>query len=159
MKPLASEAERPLLEDGYLTLAEYEGAKLAELACLRERGLTVPDRLVLDGLYRFTYPVSASGAAIATARSAIAECNKAYAMVLDMAWAEITAPLAQETVAKSRAWMATCLASVGLRVEDAPWRSTEPATVELYVGCIRQMQAVFKLGDLAFGVEGDGGGR
>jgi hypothetical protein len=152
--PDASETQKETLGDGRLSLAEYEAAKLAEVACLREAGLTVPETIELDGLFRYRYTVYSENNQ--ESDGAIGRCAREHAGVIDMVWAEVSVPLYQETIVESRRLMKECYDKSGLKVRDEPHRSTDPEIIASYHNCRSGVDALLRLGGVFWGVEGDG---
>lgn len=153
--PQASEFQKRLLDDGQLTLAEYESAKLAQVRCLTDAGLRVDGDLTPNGLYVIRFSVVSEGPLRPTG-SRISDCKKEYAHIIDMVWAEVSVPLVQEVIAESRRMMAACYAESGLRVEDKPHDSMDPDIQSRYRRCNDRVQTALNLGGVSYGVEGDG---
>lgn len=152
--PGASEAQRAVLEDGDLTLAEYEAAKLAEVACMRDAGLTVPATIELDGLYRYRYTIYSETRQ--DGDGAIGRCSREHANVIDMVWAEVSVPLYEEAIVESRRLMKECYDRSGLKVADEPHRSADPEVIAKYANCRANVDEALNMGGVSFGVEGDG---
>ena len=153
--PQASEFQRNLLSDGSLTLTEYESAKLAQIACLRENGLEIVGDIGLNGLKMIRFTVASSGPQ-SVATSVISDCKREFAHVIEMIWAEVSAPLIQEVISESRRMMRECYDENSLRVEDRPHDSDDPNVQAKYSQCAREMQSVLNMGGIFYGVEGDG---
>jgi hypothetical protein len=153
--PQASEYQRALLSDDVLTLAEYETAKLAQLACLREAGLTVLEPVRLNGLLKYKFTVAAP-VEQTEAPKLINNCKEEYADVVDVVWAEVSISFVQETIRESRRLMSECYRSKGLKVEERPWIAEGTATQQQHLECLLEVDAVLDLGGVSYGVDGDG---
>ena len=153
--PQASEFQRELLSDGSLTLAEYESAKLAQIGCLRENGLEVVGDTELNGLMMIRFTVAATGPE-SVATSIISDCKREFANVVEMVWAEVSAPLIQEKIHESRRMMRECYDNNDLRVEDKPHDSDDTNVQARYRECVRGVQSALNMGGISYGVEGDG---
>lgn len=152
--PNASDFERTLLVDGQLTLSEYEGAKLAEVQCLRESGLEVLDPH-MNGIYLYRFVVKYESAT-GKQPDAIGDCKKQYTSVLEAIWAEVSAPLAEKVIAESRRMMADCYKREHLKIEDHPEDSFDPEVFDKYTRCKEQMWSALDIEGISYGVEGDG---
>lgn len=150
----ASEYQLRLLEDGKLTLQEYERAKLDEIACLRAQGVVVDDDVRLNGLYIYHYTYS-SGASLSKAEEPIRNCAVEFADVIGLAWSIVIEPVTQDVALRSRAWALECLRQEGVALEDVTWQSSDPGIQSAYRRCVQETQATFDLGILFFGVTGD----
>lgn len=152
--PSASEYETAVLADGMLTLAEYEAAKLAQVQCLREAGLTVVNPH-LNGIYVYRFMVAVESG-FGVPPSAVGACKQQFAGVIDMVWAEVSAPMAQAIVEESRRMMAECYAQSGLSVDDRPHDSADPEVLVKHRHCEQLMQTALDIEGISFGVDGDG---
>lgn len=153
--PEASDFEKDLIEDARISVAEYEAAKLAEVACLRTAGVTVQEPVRLDGLYKYRLVLSYP-AGRPELSNAARECNKEHSGVIDRLWAEVSVPLYQRTISESRRLMAECYRQNGLKVDERPQDSTDPAVQERYRACLTGMWAALDIEGVSFGVDGDG---
>jgi|GEM_PF-4591112 len=151
----ASEFQMRLLEDRVLTLEEYEQAKLAQVACLTDAGLTVQQPVRLNGLLRYKLTVAAP-AERTDATNIIARCKREYANVIDVVWAEVSISLTQGVIEESRRMMAECYDANGLRVRDKPYDSPDPGERQKHLDCEMAVQSALDLGGVSYGVEGDG---
>ncbi|MCC6960225.1 MAG: hypothetical protein IT301_10295 [Dehalococcoidia bacterium] len=136
---VASERERPLLEDGVLTFAEYQSAVLDAVACIERGGVKVVHfpgygrggvgepgpRLSSRGVYSYAGSVQgSSGSVPADAARVVADCKAGSAQV-EFIWAQHTAPSEVELQAMRDA-MAVCLREAGASVPEA-----HPSDVQL----------------------------
>lgn len=116
----ASDFQKDLLEDGILTLDEYERAKLEEARCLMDQGLEIDsDRLQLDGLLRYTYWITAPAEIAPEAPAIMSECQATYSSEVDRAWAEVSLPLLDDVIAESKAMVYGCLVDSGFDPGDS----------------------------------------
>lgn len=152
--PNASDFEKALLADGLLTLTEYEGAKLAEVQCLRESGLEVLDPH-MNGIYLYRFTIKYESAT-GKQPDAIGDCKKQYTSVLEPIWAEVSVPLAQQTIDESRRMMADCYKREHLKIEDHPEDSFDPEVFDKSTRCKEQMWSALHVEGISYGVEGDG---
>lgn len=153
--PEASAYQHALLDDGKLTLTEYEMAKLAQVACLRQAGLTVLEPIRLNGLLKFKLTVTAPAEQV-DARDLIHNCKEEYADVVDVIWSEVSLPLVQDAIRESRKLMSECYRDHGLKVEERPFDSSDPAVRQRHDDCVQQVDAQLDLGGVSYGVDGDG---
>ena len=115
-----SDFQRDLLEDGMLTLDEYERAKLEEARCLMDQGLEIdPDRLRPDGMLRYTYFITASAEIASEAPAIMSDCDANFASEVDMAWAVVSLPLLDNVIAESKAMVYGCLVESGFDPGDS----------------------------------------
>ncbi len=147
--------KKDLIEDAHISVAEYEAAKLAEVACLRTAGVTVQEPVRLDGLYKYRLVLSYP-AGRPELSNAARECNKEHSGVIDRLWAEVSVPLYQRTISESRRLMAECYRQNGLKADERPQDSTDPAVQERYRACLTGMWAALDIEGVSFGVDGDG---
>jgi hypothetical protein len=153
--PSASEFQRSLFSDGVLSLAEYESAKLGEIQCLKEAGLGIEGDTRPNGIFLIRFLIVSQGPSDPS-RSAIAQCRKEYAEVVDMIWAEVSVPLVQDVIKESRRLMAECYDRNGLRVDEKPHDSLDPEIESRFRSCLAQVDTALNLGGVSYGVEGDG---
>lgn len=137
-----------------LTLSEYEGAKLAEVQCLRESGLEVLDPH-MNGiyLYRFVVDESATG----KQPDAIGDCKKQYTSVLEAIWAEVwlRSPR-RSSLNRGESWAPLLQARAPQIEEDHPEDSFDPEVFDKYTRCKEQMWSALDIEGISYGVEGDG---
>lgn len=128
-----SSYQRDLIEDGRLTFAEYEAAAFATVDCLERAGYTVfhvPGELEHDrtnatpgpGLSargRYKFDVGAASSERAGLLEASGRCRAEYFDLLDLIWAEHTAPSEQD-LQRGRAMIGACLRDKGLTIPDNP---------------------------------------
>lgn len=128
VRSAASSLERPIIDDGVISFAEYEAATFSAIRCFTERGFTIipgdgPEsgaqsagpRLTRRGRYSYS-PVSPAGFDAARFGAVIADCKTPYATV-EFLWATITSPTAQE-VNEARQSLARCLRESGIEVPE-----------------------------------------
>lgn len=150
----ASSYQQGLIQDGSLTLDDYEKAELAEVNCLQSSGYEVaPHSTDLDGTARFNIQV-ANIHDIGAEQQARHKCEQEYTSVIDQIWAQITAQIERTVSDEARHFMATCLKGRGISVSQRPWSSSDPHLANAYSDCTKAMQAKYNVRN-QFGVEGD----
>lgn len=144
--------QKNLIQDGRLTFAEYESAAFATVDCLEKAGFTVfhvsgeleYDRSQatpgpgLSARGRYKFDAGAAPSQRAELAEASGQCRAEYFDLVDLLWAEHTAPSEQD-LQLGREMIAACLREKGLLVPD------NPSQQELFV--------------LAWPPDGDGQGR
>ena len=157
--PKTSESQKTVLQDGKLTLEEFEQLGLAEGQCLIDAGLSVDrSKIHLNGAAQFSYTIDLGEDFSKADRDTISRCSTEFTQEVKMVWAEMSAPVVEHVAKEFRQWTANCLADGGLRVEDQPWISGNTDDQRTAGECTRAAQEIFDTGNLAFGVEGDGKG-
>ena len=151
----ASTSEQSMLQDGFLSRAEYEAAHLAMIECLRVDGLDVDGPIELNGVYQYNFRIVYPGDP-GPGRAVWDECRKQYTAVLEEVWGFLTGPLAADVVSSSRAFAADCLKEKGFSPATASFSSSVPAEREAFSQCVTLTQKRFNLGTMYFGVQGDG---
>ncbi len=104
-----------LLEDGDITVAEYDEGHRRDLECLTAAGITYtePERDLLDG-FRWSYDLSWAGLDDETATSVASECSERNDMYLELAmstWGE------WDTEPTVLADLAQCVQDKGFEIE------------------------------------------
>ena len=136
-----SDFQRDLLEDGMLTLDEYERAKLEQARCLMDQGLEIdPDRLQLDGLLRYTYFITASAEIAPEAPAIMRDCQATYSIEVDRAWAEVSLPLLDNVIAESKAMVYGCLVDSGFDPGDSNVDPESPEFLAAEEDCATTMR-------------------
>jgi hypothetical protein len=134
----ASDFERPLLEDGTLTFAEYEQALFAGFACMEAKGVGVfhqiprviggtvisdsqekfpGPRLTARGQYR--YVTNSGSLSLVEFQGIHAQCAAEYYALVEFLWAENVAPSEQDAQAMTSG-IGDCLRELGLPVPANP---------------------------------------
>lgn len=152
----APPTQNRLLQDGYISLAEYEQAKLSEMQCLRDAGLEVVGNTTLDGLYRYRFDVQAPPDLAGGTPGIMQACSDQYSSVIDRIWAEVSVPLLNGVIDESRRLMAECYARNGLDPKTIYNRSSSPDTLATHQECLRQMWVALRIDGVSYGVDGDG---
>lgn len=109
----AGPAERDLLRDGTLTIAEYEQAAFGYLACLRDYGVT-PERQPkrsAGGSYVFSFTYSAAEAPEAGA--ALVRCEAEHWAVINEVWG-LAHPVPETVLQSARDALGGCLKEAGM---------------------------------------------
>lgn len=154
-----SEPQRAVLEDGNLTIAEFEELGLAEGQCLIDAGLGLDRSLVrLNGVAQFSYTIDLGQEFSQADRDAISRCSAEFTREVRIVWVGMTAPIVEHVAKEFRRWTAGCLAERGLNVAAQPWASGDPSQQRVAGECTRAAQERFDTGNFSFGFEGDGRG-
>lgn len=81
----AAENEKPFFEDGAIDFTDYEGAVLATVACVEERGFTMDAELASDGFYQYVGVANGRDDALA---EALASCRQLWSRQVELAYQE-----------------------------------------------------------------------
>jgi hypothetical protein len=101
--------QRAILDDGQVTLAEFEDARAAAVSCARNAGATVNVEAGV-GLRPSSYSVAAdSEAALETAVGKLRECEREHSEDVASAWALQKAHFTSEDLTRALGALRTCL--------------------------------------------------
>jgi len=146
----ASNFQKKLLADGYLTPAEYESAVLAFVACVRSHGMGIKGDIRLNGMYRYDFMITWRKDE-PNAQKFINDCNTEYRSAVDDVWLQMTESLQARVIGESEQFAADCLRQKGFTPDQASSNSASPAAQSAYNACVTATQSRFDLGHMFFG--------
>jgi hypothetical protein len=128
----ASDLERPWLEDGVITFAEYEQYAFAKMACLEEGGLTVAHMITFGrggesipgplltkrGEYQF-HAVGARGAPYNEVKAASVRCQN-LAPIVQFFWQAVHTQPTEKEFQEHRKAIAACIRESGHNAPEIP---------------------------------------
>lgn len=147
LKGSASHYQWARLSDGQLDSHEYEAAVRATVACVEQAGprLTVPLEPTNRGRYELSFQYSVDSPAGA---DAIEACRTEYLSVIDLLWAQHSAPSQSELQAARRS-LAACLSRSGVpgaeNAGDEYYRQMRSQPTAEFVRCAEQIQKEYDL--------------
>jgi hypothetical protein len=146
---IASDSQRPALEDGVVTFDEYEAAALRTVQCINEGGMQgeAPfDEHTRVYVVGARWRSSGSREGDQQKQAAVAACDAEHWNAISQAWSAQNQPT-EQVLQQARSALGTCLRNAGLSVPDAPApQDFEPyRKTEAFAACARQVQDEFGL--------------
>jgi hypothetical protein len=131
--------QQSAFEDGAISLAEYEAAVRAHVACLEAKGFTVDEAPMLDERQRYSYQVSFGGDANEgeRVRQMSQECYLRHLSEIDKVWSAANAPERASLEAAQFA-LSSCLRDNGI---DAP-ENPGPGSLARFMGVDAKPEAI-----------------
>ena len=120
----SSAFQQAIAADGVIGLAEYDGAALTMVSCMKERGFATAQEPVPDALHKYHLVFAYGPGQLEAGRSANQECFKEHFSEVTMAWADFVAPDGARILADAREAVLECY-QLSLTARGAP-----PDTVE-----------------------------
>ncbi|MGH2632918.1 MAG: hypothetical protein ACRDG3_05870 [Tepidiformaceae bacterium] len=146
---VASDYTRPIVDDGVVTIAEYERSFFAMIQCFKDHGIVPDSPPVLDASRHYSYSLSFAAGDAAQSQTAVAACQAYYFEAVQRAWGTFSPPGFDRLLAQARQAIGACMRSAGM---DAPDQPTHDDVVELVkkgesvpIGCIGAAQQQFNI--------------
>ncbi|MBI2766361.1 MAG: hypothetical protein HYX53_10690 [Chloroflexi bacterium] len=91
-----------------IDFSEYEGAVLAMVGCMRDRGYATAEEPVPDALLSYHLVFKYGPGELEAGRAANQECFREYLSEVSMAWAEFVAPNSAKILSDARSAFLEC---------------------------------------------------
>lgn len=104
----SSAFQQSIAADGVIDLPEYDGAALAMVSCMKERGFSTAQEPLPDALHRYRLVFAYGAGQLEAGRSANQECFKEYFSEITLAWADFVAPDGAKVIAEAQQAVLAC---------------------------------------------------
>lgn len=139
-----SDFQRGVLQDGNLTITEYETAFLGFQQCIAAAGISFYKTPTLTALGRYDYLLLYPPDQVDAGKAAHAKCSAEYIDRVSQAWSRRDNPKAAEVLARARRAMRDCLRAGGVNAPDEPvegdFRPLLVAQDPTFLSCNRAVQ-------------------
>lgn len=142
----ASEFQRGILEDGIVTLVEYERAHLGFQQCIEEKGYTFSEGPRLTALMVYDYMILYPDVSrIAEGQSAHADCRAEFTNQVSLAWTHRIFPGEAELLARADEAIDECLEGDGFQRPERPNPGATDPQNEAFIRCLFRIQEKFDI--------------
>lgn len=139
-----SDFQRELLQDGKLTITEYETAFLGFQQCITSAGVIFDKPPTLTALGRYDYMLLYPPDVIEAGKAAHSKCRVQYTDQVSQTWSRRDNPNAAEVITRARGVLRDCLRAGGVDAPDEPregdFRPLLAAGNTTFVNCLRAVQ-------------------